>query len=76
MSHDRIFTDVTDQVGFGYVDDEMMPLHRCVCGEVWAAWNGPILSIYKDQCTACPACGRKFYFKQSIQVMMMVEDNY
>lgn len=61
--------NVTDQVEFGPIDQEMLPLTKCVCGATWKAWAGPVLSVYADDPTACPECGRRLYFRNFIMVI-------
>jgi DNA-directed RNA polymerase subunit RPC12/RpoP len=60
-------TDVTDQVSFGSVDDEALPLHRCICGREFGSWE-EILSIYPDHPWQCPHCGARLVFTNSIRV--------
>jgi DNA-directed RNA polymerase subunit RPC12/RpoP len=60
--------DVTALVRVGAVDDESVPLERCVCGARFETWRGPILSIYADDPTECPSCGRRLYFQSSVRV--------
>jgi DNA-directed RNA polymerase subunit RPC12/RpoP len=59
--------DVTDTVEFGEVDDEMLPLRRCVCGQTFLRWTF-VLSIYSDGVAECPNCGRKFVFSNKITI--------
>lgn len=61
--------DVTSGVDWGPADDENLPLTSCVCGAEWRTWDGPILSIYPEDPTECPRCGRKFYFYNAIHVI-------
>jgi hypothetical protein len=68
MSDDR---DVTDQVSIGNPDDENCPLQKCVCGATWTGWEGPTLGVYKDHATECPACHRRFYFRQTVRVFQV-----
>ena len=63
----RTIIDVTDKVCFGSIDDECMPLTKCVCGEEYAHWV-LVLSIYPDSPTECPKCGRQYYFSASVRV--------
>ena len=58
--------DVTDQVDFGGVDGEYLPLTKCVCGARFEIWEH-ILDISHDG-SACPFCGRSLYFRCSIRV--------
>lgn len=64
MTVDR---DVTDQVDFGDVDGECLPLTRCVCGTKFPLWDH-ILGIYDDHPAVCPSCGALLYFRCSIRV--------
>ena|SRR3989304_5387795 len=64
--------DVTDLVKRGYVDDECMPIEKCVCGAEFKGWDWTI-SIYRDRANKCPACGRKLYFRQSVSVFEVVD---
>ena len=61
--------DVTSQVEFGPVDDEFLPITRCVCGATFPAWTYSI-SIYDEPglLTPCPKCGRRLYFAASVRV--------
>lgn len=65
--------DVTDKVIIGNPDDEFLPLGKCVCGAEFCVWQVSI-SIYPDSANECPACGRKFFFKNSITVYQVIED--
>lgn len=59
--------DVTAQVDFGAVDDELLPIVQCVCGAKFASWK-QILSIYRDAPWSCPQCGTRLYFRNSLRV--------
>jgi hypothetical protein len=59
--------DVTDLVYFGNPDDDILPITKCVCGEVFDMWDF-IISIYLDDAYECPNCRRRLYFSQSIRV--------
>ncbi|KKM40390.1 hypothetical protein LCGC14_1563890 [marine sediment metagenome] len=65
--------DVTAEVDFGWNDDETLPLTKCVCGEKWGAWSGPLLGIEKDYPTECPNCGRKLYWTTRIRVLEITD---
>jgi len=60
--------DVTSQMSFGNPDDEFLPVTKCACGHEHEWWDF-VLSIYADLPTECPKCHRKFYFKQTIQII-------
>ena len=64
--------DVTDLVKRGYVDDEHMPIEKCVCGAKFKGWDWTI-SIYREDAYECPKCGRKFYFQQTVRVFEVAE---
>jgi len=59
--------DVTQDVQFGPVDDESLPLLRCVCGEQFKPWE-QVISIYKDHPWVCPKCGAKLIFSNNVFV--------
>jgi len=65
--------DVTDQVDFGWSDDEFLPITKCVCGERFGWWEFSI-GIYADEAKPCPACGRKFFFSTQVTVYEVVDD--
>lgn len=67
----RVAVDVTEQVEFGWNDEEVLPMKKCICGAVWPVWGGPILGIEKDYPTKCPSCGRKYYWKTAIRVFLV-----
>jgi len=66
-------TDVTDQVSFAEVDDELLPLTKCVCGRTFPRWDF-VISIYPNDATECPACKRKFVFSNKITVYEITND--
>ena len=59
--------DVTDQVDFGDVDAECLPLTECVCGERFRAWD-QVLGVYPDRPWVCPKCNTKLVFSNAIKV--------
>ncbi len=65
--------DVTNKVSFGDVDAELLPLTKCVCNRTFDLWD-VTLSIYNDDLTKCPSCGRKFYFINKITVYEVVDE--
>jgi hypothetical protein len=65
--------NVTKEVEFENNDDECLPITKCACGAKFPAWHFYI-SIYDDDPTICPVCGRKFYFRNAIQVYEVVEE--
>ena len=65
--------DVTAEVKFGAVDDESLPLLKCVCGRRWPVWERDI-GIYPDWAEPCPQCGRRLWFKNTIQVFAEEDD--
>ena len=60
-------TDVTDLVGFGNPDDELLPLTECVCGARFDMWD-MVISIYREDAYECDKCGRRLYFRNDIKV--------
>ncbi len=65
--------DVTDLVKIGYVDDDITPLLKCVCGHEFAHWTF-LLSIYREPgLQRCQQCGRAFYFSRAVRVFEIVE---
>lgn len=60
--------DVTAEVQYGSVDDELLPLTRCVCGAEWFAWEGPILQTDPSEPYECEHCHAKLYWEQDIRV--------
>jgi DNA-directed RNA polymerase subunit RPC12/RpoP len=61
------YEDVTSTVEFGDCEGENLDLRKCVCGEDYEPWH-LVLGISPEHASACPACGRKFFFKSSIRV--------
>jgi hypothetical protein len=64
--------DVTEEVDIGSIDDEHLPITKCVCGKIFEPWDF-IISIYKDDPYSCPNCKRKLYFTNSIKIYEVVE---
>jgi hypothetical protein len=64
--------DITDNVDFGYADEESLPLRFCVCGAQFELWT-QVLGIYRDKPWTCPKCARKLYFGNYIKVYQVVE---
>jgi len=58
--------DVTASVKFGPGRDELLPLTKCVCGELFYPWDF-VLDTDNDS-NACHKCGRRYYFKSVITV--------
>ena len=69
-----MYRDVTDHVEFSELDDEMLPITKCVCGATFPKWH-ETLSIYYDQPWECPYCGRKLFFTNKVTVYEIVETN-
>lgn len=65
MTREQI--DVTDKIELGSVDDELVPITKCVCGAEFEWWHFYI-SIYPDTPYGCPKCGREFYFENTVKV--------
>lgn len=64
--------DVTLLFESGNPDDESLPILKCACGMHYSMWDFQ-LSIYKDDPSECPFCHRKFYFRQSIRIIEVIE---
>ena len=64
--------DVTKDVEIGSVDDECLPMTKCICGQEFDHWKF-ILSIYEDNPAICPTCGRKFYFENRLRIYEIKE---
>jgi len=65
--------DITNQCSFGEIDDECLPLRKCVCGEEYDHWHF-VLSIYREGASICKKCGRKLYFRNKITIYEIIED--
>ena len=63
--------DVTDSVGFGSTDSDLLPLEKCVCGKVFTYWD-QVLGIHRSLATQCPRCERRLYFRAIIRVYEVV----
>jgi len=62
--------DVTDQVDFGWADEELLPMLKCACGATWGSlrWGPLVLGYDLDGARECPECGRKFYWTSKTTV--------
>ena len=60
--------DVTSLVEVGSIDDELIPITKCVCGATFKNWGGFVISIYEDMPYRCPKCGRGLYFSIELHV--------
>ncbi len=60
-------TMTTVEWQFGDPDDEYLPIRRCACGALFDSWS-MFISVYKDDPTEMPCCGRRVYFRQTIDV--------
>lgn len=67
--------DVTQHVDFdtGKIDGELMPLLKCVCGATFPPYTVN-LSIYEDDPTECPKCGREFYFTMDVRILQVLSE--
>ncbi len=55
-------------------DDECQPI-QCVCGYGKDPWSFNI-SIYENDPTECPECGRKYFFEGlGVKVFLIVSNN-
>jgi len=64
--------DVTNNVEFGEGDDECLSMTKCICGEKFPDWKGPVISIYEEDPAECPRCHRKFVFSNKIIVYEII----
>ena len=64
--------DITSQVRFEDPDGETLPVTRCACGREFTPWNF-MIGIYASDPYACPACGRRMVFRNSITVYELEE---
>jgi hypothetical protein len=67
---DEPLVDVTSKVSFDGVDDENLPLTRCVCGERFKPWS-QIVGIYRDLPWSCPKCSAKLVFSNGVRVFQI-----
>ena len=72
METDMADRDVTELVRCGSIDDETMPIEKCICGTEYSPWRF-FISIYRNAAYECPACNRKLYFRQTVSVFEVVE---
>ena len=66
------YADVTHRLMVGDVDEESLPIKRCICGTEFKPWDF-VISIYKKEPIACPICDRKFYFTNKITIYQVFE---
>ena len=59
--------NVTELVEHGLPDNDSMGMRRCVCGAEFIMW-GYYITMHRKSARACPECGRKLYFTQTISV--------
>ena len=62
--------DVTKLVEIGNVDDDELPINKCVCGAEFMSWQ---FNISIDRACECPKCGRKLYFTMRVRVFEVVD---
>lgn len=67
-------TNVTSLVKFGEVDGDSLPLERCICGQEFDGWKGPILFNKEENPSTCDSCGRRYCFSNSITVYLIDEE--
>ena len=56
--------DVTELMAYEQIDDELLYVSKCACD----ATKDFIINVYADDPNACPACGRKFYFTNTVRI--------
>lgn len=66
--------DVTHLVELGSIDDELIPVNRCICGHP-GGWGNFTISIYRDTPYKCPNCGRGLYFTLGIRVYEVTDSS-
>ena len=59
---------VTTKVRVGVIDDEIMEIEKCVCGEEFGSMDF-IISVYREHPYSCPKCGRHLYFLYGYRIM-------
>ena len=64
--------EVTSGIEYGTIDDECLPILKCVCGKRFDF--GFFISADREDAFSCPVCGRKFYFKSKVIIYEVVED--
>jgi hypothetical protein len=72
LPKDKSIKDVTNLVEFGNIDDENLPLTKCVCDTEFGLWDHQ-LGVYQDHPTQCPECARALYFSFELRVWEVVE---
>jgi len=65
--------DVTNNVIFENNDDEALSILECVCGHRYSSWDF-IIGVYKEDSSDCPECGAKLFFRNSITVYQIEEE--
>lgn len=68
----RKLGDVTEEVEFGWNDDEYLPIIKCVCGEKFDLYDEMVSVYYSDPWT-CPNCGTQLIWEQKITVYEVMD---
>ena len=64
--------DVTSLIEQGEIDDEVMSILKCVCGEKFHDWKFYI-GIYRNRPYRCNKCNRGLYFSVSVRIYEVAE---
>ena len=66
--------NVSGQIAYNpyRIDEELMPIQKCLCGQEFGHWEF-VIGIYPDNPSACPRCGRKFFYKIAVDVYEVVD---
>lgn len=67
--------DVTEKVDFELPDDENLPLHKCICREIFHEWTQVVRMYPKiNPIWKYPKCQTKLFFSQEIRVYKVEND--
>ncbi len=67
-------TDVTNQMKYEPVsDEELLSITQCVCGKEFKPWEFTV-SVYRDNPSTCPHCGRTFTFSVKVTIYQENDD--
>jgi hypothetical protein len=65
--------EVTNSVDFGFNDEELLPVTKCVCGKKFIPWEFSI-GLWEEGAAECPECGRMMFFSVEIRVYEVNND--
>ena len=66
--------DITNQIVFGDVEGEALPLDRCACGQLFAYWQAVLHSEKLDP-FVCDKCGRRMVFSNKITIWELDDED-